>query len=137
MTLLHVERHKSARFVGRLDHLHSFDRSLGILLSGGLSVGAIGSVLLIASVRLVAEDGRCVLLRKRTAISGRSHRVAAATSLWAEALTKDRLIGAIAADVLRNVRLVVQGLNLLGDWTCEVKRIGFRLNHAVFLNNFF
>ena len=62
MTLLHVERHKSARFVGRLDHLHSFDRSLGILLSGGLSVGAISSFLLIASVRFIAAGGRNVLL---------------------------------------------------------------------------
>ena len=67
VTLLHVERHKSARFVSRLDYLHSFGWSLGVLLSElnsflGLNVGAINSFLLIASVRFIAAGGRNVLL---------------------------------------------------------------------------
>ena len=55
MSFLHVERHKSARFVGRLDHLHSLGWGLGVLLSElssfwGLSVGAYGLILLKANV---------------------------------------------------------------------------------------
>ena len=43
----------------------------------------------------------------------------------------------VAALVLRDIGLVFQGLDLFFDWTYNVRRIGFRLNYAVFLNNIF
>ena len=75
-------------------------------------------------------------LTERTAIPGNSYKVIAAAFFRIETLSKDRMIG-VAALVLRDIGLVFQGLDLFFDWTYNVRRIGFRLNYAVFLNNIF
>ena len=119
MTFLHIEWHESTGLVGRFNHFHTFGRGLGVWLNHPNSFcscreGAIGLVLLIASVRWVAKGDRDVLLgiTERTAITGNSFGAYTTKSPLTEALAENRLINVVTARFMGDTSLVFQGLNL-------------------------
>ena len=120
MTFLHVERHECTGLVGWLNHFHTFGRGLGVWLNHPNSFcscreGAIGLVLLLASVRWVTKGDRDVLLgiTERTAITGNSYGAYTVNSPFTEALAENRLINVVTARIMGDTSLVFQGLDFV------------------------